>query len=51
MEKEYLDSIDNFVTAVINTRFLDEQEMWDQLCAYAKAKVNRMRALDPLRNR
>jgi hypothetical protein len=51
MEKEYLSSIDNFVTAVINTRFLDEQEMWDQLWAYAEAKVNRMRALDPQRNR
>ena len=50
MEKEYLESIDNFVSAVINTRFLDEQEMWDQLWAYAEAKVNRMRALDPLRN-
>ena len=51
MEKEYLESIDNFVTAVINTHFLDEQEMWDQLWAYAEAKVNRMRALDSLRNR
>ena len=50
MEKEYLESIDNFVSAVINTRFLDKQEMWDQLWAYAEAKVNRMRALDPLRN-
>ena len=36
MEKEYLESIDNFVTAVINTRYLDEQEMWDQLWAYAE---------------
>ena len=51
MEKECLQSVDNFVTALINTRFLDEQEMWDQLWAYAEAKVNRMRALDPLRNR
>ena len=51
MEKEYLDSIDNFVSAVINTRHLDEQEMWDQLWAYAERKVNRMRALDPDRNR
>ena len=51
MEKQCLESIDNFVTALINTRFLDEQEMWDQLWAYAEAKVNRMRALDPQRNR
>ena len=51
MESQMIESIDNFVTAVINTRYLDEQEMWDQLWAYAEKKVNRMRALDPLRNR
>ena len=51
MEKNYLSDIDNFVTAVVDTRHLDEQEMWDQLWAYAEAKVNRMRALDPQRNR
>ena len=51
MEKEYLASIDNFVTAVINTRFLNEQDMWDAILAYAKAKVNRLHAIDPLRNR
>ena len=51
MEKQYLESIDNFVTAVINTRHLDEQEMWDLLWAHAERKVNRMRALDSDRNR
>ena len=51
MEKEYIPSIVNFVTAVINTRHLDEQEMWNLLSDYALAKVNRMRALDPQRNR
>ena len=51
MEQEYLKSIDNFITAVINTRHLDEQEMWDAVWAYAEAKVNRLRALDPDRNR
>ena len=51
MEKEYLECIDNFVTALINTRYLDEQEMWDQLWDYAERKVNRMRGLDPDRNR
>ena len=51
MEKEYLESIDNFVTAVINTRHLDEREMWDALWAYAEDKVNRMSAFDPDRNR
>ena len=51
MEKQYLESIDNFVTAVINTRYLDEQEMWNLLRNHAERKVNRMRALDPDRNR
>ena len=51
MEKEYLESIDNFVSALINSRYLDEREMWDLLSDYALRKVNRMRALDPQRNR
>jgi hypothetical protein len=51
MEKEMLPSIDNFVTALINTRYLDEEEMWDLLWDYSERKVNRMRALDPQRNR
>ena len=51
MEQEYLESIDNFVTAIINTRFLNEEAMWDALWAYSEAKVTRLRALDPQRNR
>jgi len=51
MEKECLQSVDNFVSALINTRYLDEQEMWDLIWHHAEAKVNRLRALDPLRNR
>jgi len=51
MEKQCLESIDNFVTALINTRYLDEQEMWDLLWDHSQRKVNRLRALDPDRNR
>jgi len=51
MEKEMLSSIDNFVCALINTRHLDEQEMWDLVWHHAETKVNRLRALDPQRNR
>ena len=51
MEKECIQSVDNFVIALINTRFLDEQEMWDLLWDHAERKVNRLRALDPDRNR
>ncbi len=51
MEKEYISSIDNFVSALINTRFLDEQEMYDMVWHMAEQRVNRLRALDPARNR
>ena len=51
MEKDCLQSVDNFVSALINTRYLDEQEMWDLVWHHAQTKVNRLRALDPQRNR
>ncbi len=46
-----LSSIENFIDALINTRYLDEQEMYDLVWHMAEQKVNRLRALDPLRNR
>ena len=51
MEKEMLSSIENFIDACINTRYLDEQEMYDLVWDMAQRKVNRLRALDPDRNR
>ena len=51
MEKDCLQSVDNFVSALINTRYLDEQEMWDLVWHHAQTKVKRLRALDPQRNR
>ena len=50
MEQQYIESIDNFVTALIFSRHLDEQEMWDLVWAHAERKVNRLRAIDPARN-
>ena len=50
MEKECISSVDNFVCALINTRFLNEEEMWDLIWDHAQRKVNRLRALDELRN-
>ena len=50
MEKDCLQSVDNFVTALINSRFLDEQEMWDLVWHHAETKVNQLRGLDPNRN-
>jgi len=51
MEKEMLSSIENFIDACINSRYLDEQEMYDLVWHMAEQKVNRLRALDPARNR
>ena len=49
--KDMIISIENFLDALINTRYLDEQEMWEYLRAFAEMKCNRHRALDPDRNR
>ena len=51
MEKQMLPSIENFIDSLINTRFLNEQEMYDMVQRMAEQRVNRLRALDPLRNR
>ena len=51
MEKQMLSSIENFIDALINSRYLDEQEMYDMVWHMAEQRVNRLRALDPLRNR
>ena len=51
MEREMLPSIENFIDSLINTRFLDEQEMYDMVWYMAEQRVNRLRALDPNRNR
>ena len=51
MEKEMLSSIENFIDACINSTYLDEQEMYDLVWHMAEQRVNRLRALDPMRNR
>lgn len=49
--KELMPSIENFIDAVINTRYVDELELWEYVRAFAETKANRLRALDPDRNR
>ena len=51
MEKQILPSIENFIDSLINTRYLDEQEMYDLVWEMARRRVKRARALDPARNR
>ena len=51
MEKKYLVSIENFIDALVYSHHLDEQEMFDLVWRMAEQRVNRLRALDPQRNR
>lgn len=51
MEKQMLSSIENFIDALIYSRHLDEQEMYDLVWDMSERKVNRLRALDPSRNK
>ena len=48
--KDYLPSIENFVDALISSRYLDERELWEYLRAFCEMKCNRLAALDPQRN-
>ena len=51
MEKEMLPSIENFIDALVYSHYMDEQEMFDLVWHMAEQRVNRLRALDPKRNR
>jgi len=51
MEKQMLPSIENFIDAVINTNYLDRQEMYDLVWHMAETEVNRLRVLRSDRNR
>ena len=50
MEKQMISSIENFIDALIYSRHLDEQKMYDLVLHMTKQRVNRLRAIDPLRN-
>ena len=49
--KELLPSVDNFIQAVISTRFIDEQDFYKAIANMCNAKANRLAGLDPQRNR
>jgi len=51
MEKEMLPSIENFIDALVYNHYMDEQEMFDLVWHMAEQRVNRLRALNPDRNR
>ena len=49
--KDMIESIENFVDALISSRHIDEKELWEYIRAFAEMKVNRLNAIDPDRNR
>ena len=49
--KDVISNIEDVIDAVINTRYIDEVEMWEHVKSLAELRVNRLRALDPQRNR
>ena len=48
---DVLVSVENFLDALVNTRHLDEQELYDAVAKMAIARTNRLAGLDPDRNR
>ena len=51
MEKQMMESIDNFVSACIYSYHLDEQKMWEIIYDHAERKLSRLRGLDFARNK
>ena len=49
--KELLPHIENYLIAIVNTRFVDEQELFDAVGTMCHQRVNRLAALDVQRNR
>ena len=48
---DVLVSVENFIDALVNTRFIDEQELYEAVAKMATARTNRLAGLDPDRNR
>ena len=49
--QELVPHIENYLVALINTRYLDERELFAAVESMCHRRVNRLTALDPLRNR
>ena len=49
--KELLDSIENFLCALSYTYHVDKRELFELAGAMCTSEANRLRALDPERNR
>ena len=49
--KELLPAIDNFLISLVNTRHINEQELYEAVAKMCNARANRLAGLDPDRNR
>ena len=49
--EELLPHIETYLEALINTRYVNEQELFAAVASMSQRRVNRLRALDPDRNR
>ena len=49
--KELLPHIENYLIALVNTRYVDEQELFAAVATMCQKRANRLAALDPARNR
>ncbi len=49
--KELLPQIDNFLISLINTRYINEKELYEAVAKMCTAHANRLAGLDPDRNR
>ena len=49
--KELLPHIENYLIALVNTRFVNEQELFEAVALMCQRRANRIAALDPARNR
>ena len=49
--KDLLPHIENYLIALVNTRYVDEKELFDAVASMCHARVNRLEGMDPTRNR
>lgn len=48
--KELLPHIENYLIAIVNTRYVNEQELFGAVASMCQMRADRLAALDPARN-
>lgn len=49
--EELLPHIDSYLCALVNTRYVDQQELFSAVASMCQKRANRLAALDPARNK